>query len=105
VVGLAVGLEIFVAESPVAGDQAYVFPTTEVDPIVVPEGFKIQVFVKSAPASAVGIVLLTVTITWSVAVQPLTVLVAVSVYVVVVVGVATGFEMVVEDKPVEGDHV
>ena len=52
------------------------FPAIEVEPIVVPEGFKIQVFVKSAPASAVGIVLLTVTITWSVAVQPLTVLVA-----------------------------
>ena len=78
VVGFATGLEMLEGVNPVAGDQAYVFPTTDEEPIVVPEGFKTHVLVKSLPAFGVGGVLSYDTITWSVAVHPVAVFVAVS---------------------------
>jgi hypothetical protein len=52
----------------------------------------------------VGNAAFTVTTTASVAVQPLDVFVAVNVYVVVTLGFAIGFEIVADDKPVEGDQ-
>jgi hypothetical protein len=69
-VGLAIGWAIFVALKPVAGLQLYVFPTTDVVPIVplVVVQFKFKV----EPASAVGgISVFTLTVTVEVAVHPL----------------------------------
>jgi hypothetical protein len=64
VVGVATGLEIFVALSPFAGDQAYVTPPLAERLVEFPK--HIAVF---SPASAVGKEL-TVTITASVAEHP-----------------------------------
>ena len=63
VVGLAIGLEMLAAESPVVVVQAYVTPATAVMPIGNPVGFCVHVFVKSRPASAKGMLVFTVTTT------------------------------------------
>ena len=64
----------------------------------------VQFKVLSMPASAVGTAVDTFTTTASVAVQPEAVFVTVTVYVAVTLGVAVGFETVLLDKPVSGDH-
>ena len=61
--GLAVGLDAVALLKPVAGDQAYVTPATAVMPICAPLALAVHVLVKSAPALAVGGVVLTVTTT------------------------------------------
>ena len=103
-IGFAVGFAINELLKPKVGDQAYVTPLTGVLPTCNPFGFWLHVFVKSAPASAIGLAIFTVTRTLSTATHPLAVFVTVTWYVVVIAGLARGFEMVVLLNPKEGDH-
>lgn len=76
---MAIGLEIVALDNPVEGLQRYVFPVTGGTPMLFPEGFKVQVLVKFAPALAIGLAIFTVATTESELVQPLIVSVVVSV--------------------------
>ena len=52
--GFAVGLAAVASLNPVVGDHEYVNPLTAASPICAPVELLLQVFVKSAPAEAVG---------------------------------------------------
>jgi hypothetical protein len=67
-VGVATGFDIVVELNPVAGDHEYVFPATEVAPIVAE--VVVQVNVAAEPAFTDGAFLFTVTVTVLAAVQP-----------------------------------
>jgi hypothetical protein len=79
VVGFAVGFDTVVDDKLTFGVHAYVTPATLAAPICNPFGFWVHVFVKSAPALALGTTVFTVTMTRSVAVHPFAGFVAVTV--------------------------
>ena len=93
--GFAFGFEIFVADNPAGGVQAYETPLTEAIPICCPDALVLHVLVNGVPALASGTSISTVTVTSSVAVHPLVGFVAVKVYVVVTIGLA-GVDAAVE---------
>jgi len=61
--GLAVALDAVDEDNTIVGDQLYETPLTGASPIDAPFGFNTHVLVKSAPALAIGGVVLTVTVT------------------------------------------
>ena len=96
VVGLAIGLEIFVKFNPVVGDHKYVVPPDAVNVVDVPLHI-----VTSLPALATGNGF---TVTIILSVDDPHEFDTVTMYVIVVVGLAIGLEIFVKFNPVVGDH-